>query len=188
MADDLDLPSDDEGLALPDAVEGVDGLDIGSAAAATAVVERPAPTIRGKIDRHGVAMGTGRRKTAVARVRVKDGRLERCEGGEAGEYGIELQKSAKQIEAATNDIDAVWKRIAVEEARLAAMLDINAGLIEMTMKNGEKRKVLAHEIVLEDLDTSPYDIYSHQNEHIVRLTPEQLKQKMAEKEAKAASS
>ena len=33
-----------------------------------------------------------------------------------------------------------------------------------------------------------YDIYSHQNEHIVRLTPEQLKQKMAEKEAKAVSS
>jgi hypothetical protein len=51
-----------------------------------------------------------------------------------------------------------------------------------------KRKVLTHEIMLEDLDTSPYDIYSHQNEHIVRLTPEQLKQKMAEKEAKAVSS
>jgi hypothetical protein len=50
-----------------------------------------------------------------------------------------------------------------------------------------KRKVLTHEIVLEDLDTDPYDIYSHQNEHIVRLTPEQLKQKMAEKDAKAAS-
>ena len=33
-----------------------------------------------------------------------------------------------------------------------------------------------------------YDIYSHQNEHIVRLTPEQLKQKMAEKEAAAAKS
>ncbi len=30
-----------------------------------------------------------------------------------------------------------------------------------------------------------YDIFSHQNEHIVRLTPEQLKQKMAEKEAAA---
>lgn len=31
------------------------------------------PTIRGKVDRFGVAMGTGRRKTAVARVRIKDG-------------------------------------------------------------------------------------------------------------------
>jgi hypothetical protein len=48
-----------------------------------------------------------------------------------------------------------------------------------------KRKVMAREIVLEDLDVQKYDIYSHQNEHIVRLTPEQLKQKMAEKEAAA---
>ena len=31
------------------------------------------PTIRGKIDRFGVAMGTGRRKTSVARVRIKEG-------------------------------------------------------------------------------------------------------------------
>ena len=46
-----------------------------------------------------------------------------------------------------------------------------------------KDKVLAREIVLEDLDTTGYDIFSHQNEHIVRLTPEQLKQRMAEKEA-----
>ena len=46
-----------------------------------------------------------------------------------------------------------------------------------------KQKVLDREIVLEDLDVAKYDIFSHQNEHIVRLTPEQLKQKMAEKEA-----
>ena len=45
-----------------------------------------------------------------------------------------------------------------------------------------KEKVLKREIVLEDLDVQKYDIYSHQNEHIVRLTPEQLKAKMAEKE------
>jgi small subunit ribosomal protein S9 len=31
------------------------------------------PVIRGRIDRFGVAMGTGRRKTAVARVRVRTG-------------------------------------------------------------------------------------------------------------------
>ncbi len=31
------------------------------------------PTVRGKIDRFGVAMGTGRRKSSVARVRVKEG-------------------------------------------------------------------------------------------------------------------
>ena len=42
-------------------------------------------------------------------------------------------------------------------------------------------------IVLEDLDTEQYDLYSHQNEDIVRLTPEQLRQRMAEKEKLAAA-
>lgn len=51
------------------------GLTLGSGAPAESEDEtpRPAPTIRGKIDRFGVALGTGRRKTSVARVRVSDG-------------------------------------------------------------------------------------------------------------------
>lgn len=52
------------------------GLDIGSQAEAdpaAAPAVHYEPTIRGKIDRFGTAWGTGRRKTAVARVRVKDG-------------------------------------------------------------------------------------------------------------------
>ncbi len=49
------------------------GADAAVAADGTPVVERVAPTIRGKIDRFGVCWGTGRRKTAVARVRLKDG-------------------------------------------------------------------------------------------------------------------
>lgn len=49
-----------------------------------------------------------------------------------------------------------------------------------------KQDVLSGRIVLEDLDTHGYDIYSHQNEDIVRLTPEQLKAQMAAKEAAAA--
>lgn len=44
---------------------------------APATVEEVKPRLpqmlRGKIDKHGIALGTGRRKTAVARVRVKDG-------------------------------------------------------------------------------------------------------------------
>ena len=53
------------------------GLDIGSDTEVTEEpVERPEPVIRGKVDRHGVAMGTGRRKTSVARVRIKDGKGE----------------------------------------------------------------------------------------------------------------
>ena len=36
---------------------------------------------------------------------------------------------------------------------------------------------------LADIDTAPHTVYSHQNADIVRLTPEELKRKMAEKEA-----
>src|SRR3984957_2000071 len=49
-----------------------------------------------------------------------------------------------------------------------------------------KQDVLAGRIVLEDLDTDRYDLYAHQNEDIVRMTPEQLKARMAEKERLAA--
>ena len=49
-----------------------------------------------------------------------------------------------------------------------------------------KEKVLAQEIV-EELDTATYDLYSHQNEDIVRLLPEQLNAIMAQKEAERAA-
>ncbi len=48
-----------------------------------------------------------------------------------------------------------------------------------------KRDVLAGRTVLEEFDTAAYDIFSHQNRDIVRLTPEELKARMAEKEARA---
>ncbi len=49
-------------------------LTLGSGAPAEeAAKPLVAPTIRGRIDRFGVAMGTGRRKTAVARVRIRRG-------------------------------------------------------------------------------------------------------------------
>ncbi len=46
-----------------------------------------------------------------------------------------------------------------------------------------KADVLAGRVELEQLDTASHRVYSHQNEDIVRLTPEELKRKMAEKEA-----
>ena len=51
----------------------------------------------------------------------------------------------------------------------------------LARKSGEA--VLAGELELEDLDTAGYTVYSHQNEDIVRLTPDELKRKMAAKEA-----
>ncbi len=58
----------------PDVVESpeaplADSLDIGS----QAQVSSEPSVVRGKVDKHGVAIGTGRRKTAVARVRVRSG-------------------------------------------------------------------------------------------------------------------
>jgi small subunit ribosomal protein S9 len=47
-------------------------LDIGSEAG-TEEEYRSSGTIRGQVDERGVAMGTGRRKTSVARVRIQDG-------------------------------------------------------------------------------------------------------------------
>jgi small subunit ribosomal protein S9 len=55
----------------PAAESVVAGLTIGSAAPET--VLRMPTTIRGRIDKFGTAMGTGRRKTAVARVRLRKG-------------------------------------------------------------------------------------------------------------------
>lgn len=48
-------------------------VDIGSASA-QAESPKVASVIRGKVTREGVALGTGRRKTAVARVRVQNGK------------------------------------------------------------------------------------------------------------------
>ncbi len=50
-----------------------------------------------------------------------------------------------------------------------------------------KADVLSGKIRLERLDTSAHATYAHQNEDIVRLTPEELKRKMAEKEAAQAA-
>lgn len=51
------------------------GLELGSTAAAPEVPAIRLPTtIRGRVDKDGTAMGTGRRKTAVARVRLKKGK------------------------------------------------------------------------------------------------------------------
>ena len=46
-----------------------------------------------------------------------------------------------------------------------------------------KDDVLTGRLELEEVDTEAYKVYAHQNEDIVRLTPEELKRKMAEKEA-----
>ncbi len=53
---------------------GLPELTLGAGAPADEVALASVPTIvRGKVDKDGTAIGTGRRKTSVARVRIKDG-------------------------------------------------------------------------------------------------------------------
>jgi small subunit ribosomal protein S9 len=103
---------------VPDAVPSIaDGLSIGSSAPAD-VTEMPriAPTIRGKIDRFGTAIGTGRRKTSVARVRVKpgDGKLT-INGRSLDQYcGVERDRAMVMAPLVATDrvgkVD-VWIRV-----------------------------------------------------------------------------
>ena len=54
------------------------------------------------------------------------------------------------------------------------------------MTQAWKADVLAGRVALDDTDAERFRVYAHQNEDIVRLRPEELKRKMAEKEAAAA--
>ncbi len=46
-----------------------------------------------------------------------------------------------------------------------------------------KQAVLQRDVILAELDTTPFNLYSHQNEDIVRESPAQLKARMAAKDA-----
>lgn len=93
------------------------GVDAAVAADGAVAVERVAPTIRGKVDRFGVCWGTGRRKTAVARVRVKDGNGKiTVNGREMTEYFplIADQNAVLAVLRATNMLEKVEVIIQVE--------------------------------------------------------------------------
>ena len=67
------------------------------------------------------------------------------------------------------------------------MIGVPCRVTDPEIKDVQRADVLAGRIALEDLKTQPYDIFSHQNADIVRLTPEQLKARMAAKDAAAKS-
>jgi len=74
------------------------------------------PIIRGKIDRFGVAMGTGRRKTAVARVRIKDGDGKLAINGRGLDEYFRTDRDRLMVEAplrATEKLGSVdvWVRV-----------------------------------------------------------------------------
>jgi small subunit ribosomal protein S9 len=89
-----------------------------SSAVATSGEEAPsmATVIRGKIDKFGVAMGTGRRKTSVARVRIQRGDGKLTVNGRNVEDYCRLERDRIDIEAPLRATDTfgkvdVWVRV-----------------------------------------------------------------------------
>jgi len=77
---------------------------------------KPAPVIRGKIDKLGVAMGTGRRKTAVARVRIKEGDGQLVVNGRSLEDYCPMERDRLMIEAPLRATEThgnvdIWVRV-----------------------------------------------------------------------------
>jgi small subunit ribosomal protein S9 len=77
-----------------DPMDDTTTTELNFSATPEAVVAAPEPQvvkIHGKLDRHGVAIGTGRRKTSVARVRLKAG------NGATSINGRQLEEYFKNI-------------------------------------------------------------------------------------------
>ena len=106
--DDLEIESETSDLTelfTGDAVAPVDG----EVTAAPPLIVRPDPIIRGKIDKHGVALGTGRRKTSVARVRVIDGDGKILVNGRQMTEYFTLERDQRNIEAPLRKTDMFGK-------------------------------------------------------------------------------
>jgi small subunit ribosomal protein S9 len=80
--------------------------------------EQPAvaPVIRGRVDKFGVAMGTGRRKTSVARVRVKAGDGKLTINGRSLEDYFSVIRDRQMVTAPLRSTDQlgkvdVWVRV-----------------------------------------------------------------------------
>jgi len=93
------VQSDDAGTSEPADV-ALGELTLGEGAPADESLEpQTSPMIRGKIDRFGIAMGTGRRKTSVARVRIKEGNGDLVINGRALEEYFPVERDRLNIQA-----------------------------------------------------------------------------------------
>lgn len=99
---------------------GVPELTLGSGLPTGAEEEddvvKPEPIIRGKLDKHGVAMGTGRRKTAVARVRIKSGSGALTINGVPLNDYLKVERDRQMVEAPLKATETygnvdVWVRV-----------------------------------------------------------------------------
>ncbi|MCA8998614.1 MAG: 30S ribosomal protein S9 [Planctomycetaceae bacterium] len=90
------------------------GLDIGSESSPVegeedSVAPYFEPKIRGKVDKFGVAWGTGRRKTSVARVRVKEGSGTITVNGRPFEDYFRIERDRGFIQAPLKAVEALGK-------------------------------------------------------------------------------
>jgi small subunit ribosomal protein S9 len=117
MTDPVDTPDIEQ--TPPDMAElTFGGPDAASPEGAAAVPVAPAPVIvRGKLDRFGTAWGTGRRKTAVARVQIKSGSGKFVVNGKPMDQYFCVERDRQMIEAplrATEKFGAVDISVNVE--------------------------------------------------------------------------
>lgn len=81
-------------------------LNIGGGGAPTADTEADfVPVLRGKVDRFGVAMGTGRRKTSVARVRIKKGTGQIIVNGRSIDQYFGVERDREMVKAPLRLLD-----------------------------------------------------------------------------------
>jgi small subunit ribosomal protein S9 len=109
--------SDAETTAAPSAVPELTFNAPAATAVAEAPVAEPAPVRhRGKLDKNGVALGTGRRKTSVARVRLKAGKGEIVINGRPLNEFFRLERNRLQVESPLRATDKygtldVWVKV-----------------------------------------------------------------------------
>ena len=106
-----------EAPAADDGEAAATELTLGEGAPAEVIAEeKVVPVIRGKIDRFGVAMGTGRRKTSVARVRVRPGDGKLTINGRALDEHFSIERDRLLVEGplratgSYGEVD-VWVRV-----------------------------------------------------------------------------
>ncbi len=86
--------------AAPEVGSEVPELTLGSGDVAESTVDPDyVPVVRGKLDRFGVAMGTGRRKTSVARVRIKNGSGEFLINGRTLDVYFGVERDREMVQA-----------------------------------------------------------------------------------------
>ena len=92
------------------------GLTIGGGRPAEDIAPPPEALIRGSIDRFGTAMGTGRRKTSVARVRITDGTGQFSVNGRDLDDYLTFERDVALVRAPLEQTDTagqvdVWVRV-----------------------------------------------------------------------------